>query len=363
MIRVWCLLFLIFSGSGVAGNLAIMNVHADKEVFYPAKGEAFRIQYQLTEPAKIVLKIYDGRDLLVREMHNPDPISVGEQEFIWDGRDQSGQWVPDEAYLYVLEATASDGRFVRYDTAELTGGDDIEATQIKWDPVEKRIHYRVNHAARVCVRVGMKQAGPLLATVVDWVARSAGEQSELWDGFDASGVLDLASHPDMMIGVLAYRLPDNTVIVGEPATKVSLIEKMNWNSTERIKIQEQKKRMYAHSQQTLETRGDYSVQLQIPDSIKRNEENVPVISEITPIRLEIDEKDLNRVINRRFEPVFFVDGQYQFENEVGFVPMTWNWDPSQINNGIHYITVNVRGYEGNFGMATIKVQVNKRVIE
>lgn len=64
---------------------------------------------------------------------------------------------------------------------------------------------------------------------------------------------------------------------------------------------------------------------------------------------------------RRFEPVFFVDGQFAFENEVGFVPMTWNFDPRSLNEGEHYLTVNLRGYEGNFGIATLKVLVQRNV--
>ena len=49
-----------------------------------------------------------------------------------------------------------------------------------------------------------------------------------------------------------------------------------------------------------------------------------------------------------------------FENETGFLPMTWNWDTSNASPGIHYLTANLRGYEGNFGMATVKVRVVSR---
>jgi hypothetical protein len=37
--------------------------------------------------------------------------------------------------------------------------------------------------------------------------------------------------------------------------------------------------------------------------------------------------------------------------------MTWLWDTSTVNEGEHYVTTNVRGYEGNFGTATLKVWV------
>jgi hypothetical protein len=69
-------------------------------------------------------------------------------------------------------------------------------------------------------------------------------------------------------------------------------------------------------------------------------------------------EDLERALSRRFEPVFFVDGQFAFENEVGFVPMTWTWDPEGVNAGEHFLTVNLRSYEGNFGIASVKVVVS-----
>jgi hypothetical protein len=39
--------------------------------------------------------------------------------------------------------------------------------------------------------------------------------------------------------------------------------------------------------------------------------------------------------------------------------MTWNFDPAALNEGEHFLTVNLRGYEGNFGMATVKVWISR----
>jgi hypothetical protein len=117
--------------------------------------------------------------------------------------------------------------------------------------------------------------------------------------------------------------------------------------------------MYAHAQQPLEARGDFGVQLVLPGDLQKTAEGIPIVTRPVPVRLEIPDTDRARALARRFEPVFFLDGQFVFENEVGFVPMTWNWDPKAVNPGEHYLTVNLRGYEGNFGMATIKVAVQK----
>jgi hypothetical protein len=39
--------------------------------------------------------------------------------------------------------------------------------------------------------------------------------------------------------------------------------------------------------------------------------------------------------------------------------MTWNFDPAALNEGEHFLSVDLRGYEGNFGMATLKVFVQR----
>jgi hypothetical protein len=39
--------------------------------------------------------------------------------------------------------------------------------------------------------------------------------------------------------------------------------------------------------------------------------------------------------------------------------MTWLLNTDTLNEGEHYLSVNLRGYEGNFGLATVKVYVQR----
>jgi len=39
--------------------------------------------------------------------------------------------------------------------------------------------------------------------------------------------------------------------------------------------------------------------------------------------------------------------------------MTWTWEPRDANPGLHYLTANVRGYDGHFGMATLPVVLQR----
>ena len=109
--------------------------------------------------------------------------------------------------------------------------------------------------------------------------------------------------------------------------------------------------------QPIETRRDFSLRIDLPASLEKTAEGVPIVSGPVPVRISVDERDLARVVNQRAEAMFFVDGRYVFENEAGFLPMAWTWSPEVGLEGIHFITANLVGYEGHVGTATVKVFV------
>jgi hypothetical protein len=342
-----------------AEPFAISNVSPSSVRLDPAKGETLQLKFRVNGPANVTLQLYDGRELLIREVRAPALLPKGEHTLSWDLRDFAGKPVPPEAYTYVLEAQAKDGQVVRYDLADQSGGASVPVRNVQFDSASGVISYGLERPARVSIRIGLNDAGPLLRTVTDWVARPAGQQQEPWDGNDASGVLDLASHPRLHISVQAFALPENSILIGEPQRHVRLISSLPTPARQRPKAAAQPKRMYAHAQQPLESRGDFKVHLTLPKDLPRSPAGLPIVTARTAVRLDVDAADRERALARRFEPVFFIDGQFAFENEVGFVPMTWNFDPAALNDGEHFLTVNLRGYEGNFGMATLKVLVQR----
>jgi len=343
----------------VAQELAISQVRPDKTRVLSSKNESVQVRFSLSAPAQVVLRLYDGRDLQIREIATRSVLPAGEHTISWDLRDQRGRPVPDEAYSYVIEARGSDGKIVRHDLTDLTGGTDLAVRDVKWDAQSSKLSYVLDKPGRVSVRMGLNDGGPLLQTLLDWVVRPAGLQQETWDGKDASNVLDLSRHPRLVTSVQAFVLPENSILVGSAPVKVALISDLDSKAPRREQIARTAKRMYAHGQQPLDARGDFKVHLTMPKDLPRNAAGLPIVSATVPVKLDVDAKDRERALARRFEPVFFVDGQFAFENEVGFVPMTWNFDPSALNAGEHFLTVNLRGYEGNFGMATVKVLVQR----
>lgn len=357
MLRLSYFFLLILLSSAQAQALEITQVRLDKQAFIPAKDEYVSVYYQLSAPAQVTLQIYDGRDLLVRQLGGGQTLPAGEHSFQWRGEDQAGNHLPAEAYRYTLDAKTKDGKRVIHDLTDATRGNAVAVSDIEWDAEEKVIRYRLSEPARVNIRIGLQNFGPLLKTVIDWVPRPAGLNQEHWDGWDQSRAMDLSNHPQLKIVADSFALGANVILLGSSPNTAQWLESMDWPQQRRVITQTRPKHMYAHSQQAMEQRGDVEIHLQLPTDTKMIN-GIAQLSGQVPIRMQVGAKDKQRVLDRRFEPVFFIDGAFVFENEVGFLPFTWIWDTTKVNNGSHYITANLRGYEGNFGMATVKVNVS-----
>jgi hypothetical protein len=212
----------------------------------------------------------------------------------------------------------------------------------------------------VLIRGGLGNSGPLLRTIVDWVARTAGPHTEPWDGRDESRLIDASQHPDLQLSAQAWSLPRNSIVVLPERPQVELIEKLAGAATRRTKKREEPPKERALNQQPIDRRSDVRIRLSLPRSAGRRVDGSWVASGSTPIELDVDPRDRARLLDQRFEVGFFIDGKYVFENEVGFLPMTWTWDANAVNEGLHYVTGNVWGYSGQLGTATIAVRAERK---
>lgn len=69
------------------------------------------INYKLDSFAKVTIKIYDEDDNLVRTI-NTEWQNAGENEVIWDGKNNNGMKVPEGKYTFKVEATDANGNKV-----------------------------------------------------------------------------------------------------------------------------------------------------------------------------------------------------------------------------------------------------------
>ncbi len=348
---------ILFVASVARAALEISHVQHTSGSLDASSGEKVAIRFHISAPAIVSLRLWDGRDLGIRSIGSDQLLPAGEHELAWDGRDAMGRRVPPEAYSYTLDARAPDGTEATWDVTDTTGGDVFDAEMVALDAAQKVVRYQLAQPARVRIRLGLADDGPLLRTLIDWVPRAAGAHGEPWDGRDASGVLELWGHPSLTWVARAFSLPANTILVGPPAKGVELIQDLPQPRFERQRRAPPRARILDYPHQALETRRDFPLALELPSKLPRTSSGVPIIAGPLPVRLGVADADRVRILNERCEAVFFVDGRFVFENEVAFLPITWTWDPTGAADGEHFISANLRGYEGHFGMATVKVVV------
>jgi hypothetical protein len=112
-----------------------------------------------------------------------------------------------------------------------------------------------------------------------------------------------------------------------------------------------------YASQAIDRRRDFPVRMELKDSLERASDGAPRVSAPARIRIDVDDVYRSRVEGERFEVVYFVDGRMLMENESGFLPMTWLFDPRALPPGVHHLSVNLRSYEGHIGVQTIAVRV------
>ena len=349
---------LLFTSS-IVSAIQIDQVSHEPIVILPKQKQKTTVRFNLSESAEVTLNIYDGRELLIRTVNSKGPLSQGSHTLRWDGKDQAGRRVPAEAYHYTLTARTNHGESIEYDISDLTGGEEVEVKNISWDANKRRINYLLTKPARVNIRIGLKNGGPLLKNLLNWSVRPSGQHAQAWNGRDGSNQIDLSKHKQLELEVQAFSLSKNTILVGPFTDQVRLIDKnkIKWQTHTRQSKQQTKQRFrLGPAWQPIESRKDVQIKLNLASKYRKDKQGLPIVSGKVAFKLDVDPQDRETILARRFEAAFFVDGQFYYENETGFIPMTWVWDAEKANPGIHYITANIRGYAGNFGTATIKLR-------
>ncbi|MCB1853002.1 MAG: hypothetical protein KDI83_19890 [Gammaproteobacteria bacterium] len=354
------LILLILTLPSLLWALEIRHVQHDTGYLLEHGRDSLEISFEITGQAVVQLNIYDARDLLIRRIGSSGSLVAGLHVLRWDGRDNSGHLVPAGVYRYTLDAKAMNGNATTYDLSELTGGERESAREIVWNEQEQTVDYILPDDSLVSILIGLKSGGPLLNTLLDWAPRRAGANSEAWNGFDSSGVINIGKHPDKVISVKAFRLSDNSIIVGNQF-KESWIDVSKWGEMKRPVTEiTGSRRILSRSnpyRQPAQSRGSVQLEMMIPDSFPRNSDGLAQVQGKVPFSLDVAAEDKPRILQRRFEVAFFVDGILVYENELGFLPMTWYWNTKDINPGNHYVTANLIGYEGNFGSKTMELIV------
>ena len=357
--------------AAAAGGLALTGVTAEKSDFKPGAGEAAAWRFRVSAEARLKARVYDARNLLVRSLEDDD-VPAGDRRLRWDGKDDLGRVAPPGYYLLTLEATGKDGT-VRYDPSDATGGEATQAAAVAYDRAMGTVRYALQKPAIVRIQAGLKNDGPLLRTILDWVARPSGEHAEPWDGWDASGVIRFADSAMLDVQVAAYTLPVNAVVIDDeapapsapvrpaaspapPAASPRRARFLDFAADRPARARDASRphEMYNHWQHDRSRCHSPVATVRAVGVEAAAGGAVPVTGSLA-LRLDLPADDAAFLLSERFETVVYLDGVYAFEEEQAYLPFTWNLKAEMLSPGEHVVTFVLRGYEGHFATSSIKV--------
>ena len=306
--------------------------------------------------AEAKVSIYDPDGGLVRTLTVSGSEGAEGRSVSWDGRDENGRPVSDEAYMFVVEG--ADGS--TYDPTTFSGGEVGDLTDVSFD-ASGIVSYKLPAPARVLIRLGIRN-GPMYRTLVDWKPRPAGNVNEYWDGFDKDQLVKLQGHEDFSALVTYVTLPEATVITYGNKEESYREYKLGRGQD---RPQKPARERTADAQQAF--RPDSlvppawarapRVKLTFPDF--PDPQAVPRVKRTVNVRIDVAEEDKPRLMEDQFEVLLFVDSQFFAEAERGYLPLNWKWELQQFPPGEHILTVNISSFKGQVGVASRKIVLEK----
>jgi hypothetical protein len=202
---------------GLAGGGAIDSVSVSPPFFNPSLEQRATVVVKLKAPASAALSILDRDNYVIRSLPAVN-LPAGESTLTWDGKDQKGVVVPNEAYSISLITEGSEGRdeyapsrnFMR-EVSFPTPAYSIATGVFRYElNGPSRVHMQAGEA--VLIESEGRRDGPVLKTVVDREPRVGGKLIEFWDGYDESRTVRIPTLKNFVAAIMAESLPPSTVI-------------------------------------------------------------------------------------------------------------------------------------------------------
>lgn len=197
---------------------AISHVGATPAAFIPSLKQKVALTFVVGQKGTLTVQVLDRDGFLVRTLASKTRARPGKVEYLWDGRDDAGQVVADEAYSFRIELVNRAGT-KRYFPADAEP-EMLEASPGYYDRQGGTLVYDLKKPARVHAQAGTavkdektgQMVGPVLKTLVNREPRSAGRVADAWNGMDEGGTIYIPELPNFVTSLMATALPENAVI-------------------------------------------------------------------------------------------------------------------------------------------------------
>jgi hypothetical protein len=204
--------------ANAASTTAIRSVKLDHPSLNVAGREVVTLTVDFAKAGTVNIAVLDRDGYAVRTLAKTQPVSGGMMSFGWDGRDDHGGLVPDEAYSFKIDwrgAADTDGYFPA-DTPQLMRAIDVRS----YDRRSATLSYTLPQPSRVHIQAGTavwdsktkQPVGPVMKTIVNREPRAGGSIAEHWSGYDESGAIYIPDLENFVVAIAATPLPENSVI-------------------------------------------------------------------------------------------------------------------------------------------------------
>lgn len=195
----------------------IRSAKVDRPSLNMAAREVVTFTIDFAKPGVASVRVVDRDGYVVRTLAKAQPIAAGPVSFGWDARDDSGEFVADEAYSFKVDwrgTDGADGYFPADAPAAMTA---IDARS--YDRRTATLSYTLPQPSRVHVQAGTavldpktkELVGPVMKTIVNREPRVAGAIAEHWSGYDESGAIFIPDLENFVVAIAASPLPENSV--------------------------------------------------------------------------------------------------------------------------------------------------------
>lgn len=360
-ILILLLLGIFFIPSPVISAVARFG-DFDRYEFSPSRKEQLEVRFSIDEQASVTISIYSPDDEIVRRLVSPQSFAAGEHEVNWDGKDDQGDVVPDEAYLPVLTAKFASGATLTLDSRAWSGGESLDkADSLKTE--RNGVIFQLEKPARILGRVGIHN-GPMLNEIVTWKPFPKGRIFLPWDGFDGDDLINVRESKRYSILLAGFELPQHSIITtGNKETDYLAYRKArNWPLPQRDFSKEPAERnghrisphYYRARALDIAPRTKLSLLDTAKDKLGNHRIDGPVL-----VKVDANADDKWALETGGYEVSFFLDGEFVAEEEQGYLPLSWKWLPADLAPGRHVLTVNLVGFKGQIGVKSIPLIVEK----
>ena len=368
-LRVLCsgsLAVLALATAGLASGGVVSSVAVSPPFFNPTLGQRQAIRFHAARSGTVVVEILDRDRTAVRTLE-PLRVASGEVTATWDGKDQGGEVVPDEAYN--LRLTFKDGtRSEIYSPSEDFRPLQQDAKINFYSREDGVLSYALPWPARVHAQAGQaykdpktgESRGPILKTLVDDGPRVAGSVIEKWNGMDEGRTIYVPDLHDFAVAVLATSLPPSSMITIGNRQQTFFAYARKHRPAEALKPRTHAAATVPHHLD-LNALEDQTPAVELKpaatwDSGKRE------WKARTPLRVEISMvgDGARYFLSRPTRLVVFVDEQEvrQIEKPAGTMAVSVELESANLPPGVHRVAVNWSSGRGPVAMNAMTVSVD-----